>query len=92
MIFTVLEETNFIVFHGNNVTMTVVMVKDRNQREIINTRTLYYPYHQQIYIELKSYLQPGQNYSLAMRYEGMVRTDLEGIYLSSYKTADKKKK
>jgi hypothetical protein len=54
-------------------------------REILTTRTLYYPYHQQIYIELKNYLQPGNNYSLALRYEGMVRTDLEGLYLSSYK-------
>lgn len=85
VIFAVEKETNFIVFHGKNVTLTVVMVKDKNQREILTTRTLYYPYHQQIYIELKNYLQAGNNYSLALRYEGMVRTDLEGLYLSSYK-------
>ena len=86
VIFAVEKETNFIVFHGKNLTLTVVMVKDVNQREILTTRTLYYPYHQQIYIELKNYLQVGNNYSLALRYEGRVRTDLEGIYLSSYKS------
>lgn len=86
VIFAVEKETNFIVFHGKNLTLTIVMVKDVNQREILTTRTLYYPYHQQIYIELKNYLQVGNNYSLALRYEGRVRTDLEGIYLSSYKT------
>ena len=85
VVFAVQKETNFIVFHGKDVTLTVVMVKDKNMREILTTRTLYYPYHQQIYIELKNYLQPGNNYSLALRYEGMVRTDLEGLYLSSYK-------
>lgn len=85
VIFAVQKETNFIVFHGKNVTLTVVMVKDLNQREILNTRILYYPPHQQIYIELKNYLQVGSNYSLALRYEGKVRTDLEGLYLSSYK-------
>lgn len=85
VIFAVEKETNFIVFHGKNVTLTVVMVKDMNQREILNTRILYYPPHQQIYIELKNYLQVGSNYSLALRYEGRVRTDLEGLYLSSYK-------
>lgn len=92
VIFTVLEETNFIVFHGNNVTLTVVMVKDKNQREVLNTRILYYPYHQQIYIELKNYLKVGSNYSLALRYEGTVRTDLEGIYLSTYNLPNKKKR
>ncbi|EFX80575.1 endoplasmic reticulum aminopeptidase 1-like isoform X2 [Daphnia pulex] len=85
VVFAVQKETNFIVFHGKDVTLTVVMVKDKNMREILTTRTLYYPYHQQIYIELKNYLLPGNNYSLALRYEGMVRTDLEGLYLSSYK-------
>lgn len=85
VILAVEKETNFIVFHGKNVTLTVVMVKDKNMREILTTKILYYPYHQQIYIELKNYLQPGNNYSLALRYEGMVRSDLEGLYLSSYK-------
>lgn len=92
VIFAVQKETNFIVFHGKNVTLTVVMVKDVNQREILNTRILYYPHHQQIYIELKNYLQVGSNYSLALRYEGRVRTDLEGIYLSSYKAPNSMKR
>lgn len=85
VIFSVQKETNFLVFHGKNLTLTVVMVKDRNQREVLTTRILYYPYHQQIYLELKNYLLPGNNYSLALRYEGHVRTDMEGLYLSSYR-------
>ena len=92
VIFTVLEETNFIVFHGNNVTLTIVLVKDNNQREILHGRILYYPYHQQIYIELKNYLQVGSNYSLVLRYDGTVRNDLEGIYLSTYSLPNKTKK
>ncbi|KZS05342.1 Endoplasmic reticulum aminopeptidase 2 [Daphnia magna] len=86
VVFAVQKETNFIVFHGKDVTLTVVMVRDKNMREIMTTRMLYYPYHRQIYIELKNYLMPGNNYSLALRYEDMVRTDLEGLYISSYKS------
>lgn len=87
VIFTVVKETNLIVFHGKNISIDVVMVKNRsNDREILTRNTLYYPHHQQISIELKNYLQPGNNYSLALRYEGKIRTDLEGLYLSSYMT------
>ena len=92
VIFTVNKETNYIIFHGRNVTLTVVMVKDRNDREILTIRILYYPYHQQISIELKNSLQPGSNYSLALRYEGKVRNDLEGLYLSSYTAPNGNKK
>ena len=88
VILSVNKETNFIIFHARNVTLTVVMVKDRNDREILTSRILYYPYHQQVSIELKNTLQPGSNYSLALRYEGRVREDLEGLYLSQYMTPD----
>lgn len=84
VLFTVVQETNYIVLHGKNISLTLLMIRDRNERELLTSQILYYPYNQQIYIGLKNYLKQGSNYSLALRYEGKVQTDMEGLYLSSY--------
>lgn len=82
--FNVKAETSFIVLHSKNLTITQKLVLDSKGHELEIERFLEYTYAQQIYIEMKDYLQKGQNYSLNIMYISRLGRELEGFYLSSY--------
>ncbi|XP_015117204.1 endoplasmic reticulum aminopeptidase 2 [Diachasma alloeum] len=87
--FYVDRETNFIVFHSKNLTITDRMVVNRKGHEMKISKLLEYPAHQQLYLELEeSKFRKRGNYTLHLRFISRLTTELEGFYLSSYKTAE----
>ncbi|KAK6635853.1 hypothetical protein RUM44_001107 [Polyplax serrata] len=82
--FNVKKETNFIVLHSRNITILDRTVVDGKGDELEIEKFLEYTVAQQIYIELKEYLQVGLNYSLNIRYNTQLGKELEGFYISSY--------
>lgn len=90
--FQVEKETNFIVFHSKNLTLTekhlisnaLPTSLDRKGHRLPITRFLEYPSGQQVYMELKEKLRKKVNYTLVVRFNSRLGRDLEGFYLSSY--------
>lgn len=81
LIFTVKEETNFIVFHSKNITIT-----SRTMNERLNVeRMLEYPFREQIYLETDEYMVPGVSYAIRLKFQYKLSKHLEGFYLSRYK-------
>ena len=81
LIFRVTEETNFIVFHSKNITIT-----SRTINELLNVeRMLEYPYREQIYLETDDYMVPGKSYAVRLKFQYLLSDHLEGFYLSKYK-------
>ncbi|XP_059093631.1 endoplasmic reticulum aminopeptidase 1-like isoform X1 [Tigriopus californicus] len=80
LIFTVKEETNFIVFHSKNITIT-----SRTMNERLNVeRMLEYPFREQIYLETDEYMVPGVSYAIRLKFQYKLSKHLEGFYLSRY--------
>lgn len=83
LIFTVKEETNFIVFHAKNITIT-----SRTIRQRLNVqKMLEYPHREQIYLETDDYMIPGVSYAVRLKFQYKLSDQLEGFYLSRYKDA-----
>ncbi|XP_071451977.1 endoplasmic reticulum aminopeptidase 1-like [Hetaerina americana] len=87
--FAVDEDTNFIVFHAKNLTITDKWMKDGHGHEMNITRFLECPSLQQVYVEVEEKSrQPlrrtGGVYVLILRYTYRLSRELEGFYLSSY--------
>ena len=77
----VTQETNFIVFHSKNITIT-----SRTINELLNVeRMLEYPSREQIYLETDDYMVPGKAYAVRLKFQYMLSDHLEGFYLSKYK-------
>lgn len=81
LIFTVKEETNFIVFHSKNITITSRTINERLNVE----RMLEYPYREQIYLETDDYMEPGVTYAIRIKFQYKLSEHLEGFYLSRYR-------
>ncbi|XP_058801112.1 endoplasmic reticulum aminopeptidase 2-like isoform X2 [Phymastichus coffea] len=91
--FHVDRETNFIVFHSKNLTITEKMVQDHKGRRLKISRMLEYPRHQQLYLELEeSKFRKKGNYSVHLRFVSKLKNELEGFYLSSYVNAHGEKR
>ncbi|XP_034944364.1 endoplasmic reticulum aminopeptidase 2-like isoform X3 [Chelonus insularis] len=91
--FYVDKETNFIVFHSKNLTITEKMVQNRKGHDMKIARLLEYPKHQQLYLELEeSKFRKRGNYSVHLRFVSQLTSELEGFYLSTYTTADGEKR
>eukprot|EP00095_Tigriopus_kingsejongensis_P000725 snap_masked-scaffold338_size202645-processed-gene-1.10 protein:Tk00725 transcript:snap_masked-scaffold338_size202645-processed-gene-1.10-mRNA-1 annotation:"endoplasmic reticulum aminopeptidase 1" len=81
LIFSVKEETNFIVFHSKNITIT-----SRTMNERLNVeRMLEYPFREQIYLETDEYMFPGVSYAIRIKFQYKLSKHMEGFYLSHYK-------
>lgn len=91
--FYVDKETNFIVFHSNNLTINEKMVQDRKGHRLKIAKLLEYPTHQQLYLQLEeSKFRKKGNYTVHLRFVSKLTSELEGFYLSSYVTADGEKR
>ncbi|XP_015585301.1 endoplasmic reticulum aminopeptidase 2 isoform X2 [Cephus cinctus] len=91
--FYVDKETNFIVFHSKNLTISEKMVQDRKGHRLKVAKLLEYPKHQQLYLELEeSKFRKRGNYTVHLRFVSKLSSELEGFYLSSYITADGEKR
>ncbi|XP_044018769.1 endoplasmic reticulum aminopeptidase 2-like isoform X2 [Aphidius gifuensis] len=87
--FFVDKETDFIVFHSKNLTITEKMVVNRKGHEMKIERLLEYPRHQQLYLELEdSKFRKRGNYTIHLRFISKLTSELEGFYISSYTDAD----
>ena len=81
LIYTVKEETNFIVFHAKNISITSRTINERLNVE----KMLEYPYREQIYLETDDYMRPGPHYAVRIKFQYTLAERLEGFYLSRYK-------
>lgn len=63
------------------------MVMDRKNHRLGIAKILEYPPRQQLYIEMKEKLRK-RNYTLVMRFTTRLSREMEGFYISSYKTKD----
>ncbi|XP_057336106.1 endoplasmic reticulum aminopeptidase 2-like isoform X2 [Microplitis mediator] len=87
--FYVDKETNFVVFHCKNLTITEKMVQNRKGHDMKISKLLEYPKHQQLYLELEeTKFRKRGNYSIHLRFVSQLTSELEGFYLSTYTTAD----
>lgn len=80
LIFTVSEETNFIVFHSKNITITSRTINERLKVE----QMLEYPRREQVYLETDEYMVPGVTYAIRLKFQYKLSHHLEGFYLSEY--------
>lgn len=81
MIFTVTEETHFIVFHAKEINITSRTINER-----LNVETmLEYPHREQFYLETDDYMVPGVTYAIRLKFEYKLSEHMEGFYMSSYK-------
>ncbi len=81
LIFRVTEETDFIVFHSKNITITSRTINERLNVE----RMLEFPHREQIYIETDDVMLPEKSYAVRLKFQYKLGKNLEGFYLSSYK-------
>ncbi|XP_069679087.1 endoplasmic reticulum aminopeptidase 1-like isoform X2 [Periplaneta americana] len=86
--FHVDKETNFIVFHSKNLTITEKNVQNRKGQQFNITRMLEYPAAQQIYLQVKEKFKVKGYYILNLRFQFWLSRELEGFYISSYHTED----
>ncbi|XP_031336695.1 endoplasmic reticulum aminopeptidase 1-like isoform X2 [Photinus pyralis] len=82
--FQVEKDTNFLVLHSKNLTITDKIVQDKKGHPIRISRLLEYLEGQQIYIEIKEKFRKKHNYTLNIRYTTKLNRDFEGFYISSY--------
>ena len=80
LIFTVSQETQFIVFHSYNITIASRTINERLKVE----RLLEFPERQQIYLETDGIMSPGVTYAIRIKFEYKLNDRLAGFYLSTY--------
>lgn len=88
LIFTVSEETQFIVFHSHNITITSRTINERLKVE----RILEFPERQQVYLETDEVMIPGITYAIRIKFEYKLNNILSGFYLSKYVGKDGKER
>ena len=80
LIFTVSEETQFIVFHSHNITIASRTINERLKVE----KLLEFPQRQQVYLETDHVMSPGVTYAIRIKFEYKLSDQLAGFYLSTY--------
>ncbi|KAF8776973.1 Glutamyl aminopeptidase like protein [Argiope bruennichi] len=90
--FRVTMQTNFIVLHAKELNMSRTLILEGEEIEIPVVRSLEYPKHEQLYIEIEGTLKPYQDYILWIDFKKHLKEKLEGFYISSYKTSDGQKR
>ncbi|GJQ68130.1 hypothetical protein Trydic_g10715 [Trypoxylus dichotomus] len=90
--FYIEKDTNFIVLHSKNLTITDKLVQDKKGHTLRITKLLEYPTAQQLYIEIKDKFRKRNNYTLSLRYTSKLNRDFEGFYISSYINLDGEKR
>ncbi len=88
LIFNVKEETNFIVFHAKNITITSRTMSER----LSVVKMLEFPHREQVYLETDDYMVPGVTYAARLKFQYMLSEHLEGFYMSRYKDKDGKER
>eukprot|EP00088_Acartia_fossae_P062121 TRINITY_DN7480_c0_g1_i2.p1 TRINITY_DN7480_c0_g1~~TRINITY_DN7480_c0_g1_i2.p1 ORF type:complete len:963 (-),score=180.19 TRINITY_DN7480_c0_g1_i2:184-3072(-) len=83
LIFQVTEETEYIVFHSKNISITSKTINEK----LKVVRILQYPPLDQVYLETDRPMRPGRTYSIRLKFEYSLEPGLEGFYLSHYKDA-----
>lgn len=86
--FHVEKDTNFIVLHSKNLTITDRMIQDKKGHNLRINRLLEYTGAHQLYIEIKDRFRKRNNYTLNLRYTSKLNQDFEGFYISSYTNTD----
>jgi len=81
LIFQVTEETDFIIFHSKNISITSKTINEKLRVQ----RMLEYPERDQIYLETHQPMKPGRTYSIRLKFAYNLTEALEGFYLSTYK-------
>jgi len=84
LIFQVTEETDFIIFHSKNISITSKTINEKLRVE----RMLEFPERDQIYLETHQPMKPGRTYSIRLKFMYNLTESLEGFYLSTYKDKD----
>ncbi|KAJ9582424.1 hypothetical protein L9F63_003222, partial [Diploptera punctata] len=85
--FHVDKETNFIVFHSKNLTITEKNVQNGKGHQLNITRMLEYPGAQQVYIQVREKFKRRAHYILNLRFQYWLSRELEGFYISTNNTA-----
>lgn len=65
-----------------------MIIADKKNHRTSIARLLEYPPRQQLYLEMKDKLRKRVNYTLVMRFTTRLSREMEGFYISSYKTKD----
>jgi len=84
LIFQVTEETDYIVFHSKNISITSKTINEK----LKVVKILEYPARDQLYLETDQPMRPGRTYSIRLKFEYILIQSLEGFYLSTYKDND----
>lgn len=84
LIFQVTEETEFIVFHSKNISITSKTINEKLKVQ----RLLEYPEQEQLYLETDQPMKPGKTYSIRLKFQYNLSESLEGFYLSTYRDKD----
>ncbi|XP_021919323.1 endoplasmic reticulum aminopeptidase 1-like isoform X2 [Zootermopsis nevadensis] len=90
--FHVEKDTNFIVFHSKNLTITEKNVQNGKGQLLNITRLLEYSAAQQMYLQVKEKFKRRGHYVLNLRFQFRLSRELEGFYISSYHAEDGKTK
>ncbi|XP_044741725.1 endoplasmic reticulum aminopeptidase 1-like isoform X2 [Chrysoperla carnea] len=85
--FQVDKDTNYIVFHSSQLTITDKLLQDR-KGPIKIANLLEYPPAEQMYLEVKEKFRKRENYTLSLRYTTTLQKLPRGFYLSSYTAPD----
>nr|XP_022900776.1 endoplasmic reticulum aminopeptidase 1-like isoform X2 [Onthophagus taurus] len=86
--FHVDKDTNFVVLHSKNLTITDKLVQDKKGHNLRITKLLEYLPAEQIYLEIKDKFRKRNNYTLSLRYTSKLNREFVGFYISSYISKD----
>jgi len=81
LIFQVREETDFIIFHSKNISITSKTINEKLKVQ----RLLEYEERDQVYLETNQPMKPGKTYSIRLKFLYNLTAGLQGFYLSTYK-------
>lgn len=84
LIFQVTEETDYIVFHCKNISITSKTINEK----LKVVKILEFPKRDQLYLETNRAMRPGRTYSIRLKFEYNLTEALEGFYLSTYQDSN----
>lgn len=85
----IVEETQFIIIHSQNLNVTerAIMISGTRGNTIKIIRLLEFPPRQQLYIEFKDKLRKKNNYTLNLRWYSKLNFEPDGFYLDYYENS-----
>ncbi|XP_055850973.1 endoplasmic reticulum aminopeptidase 2 [Episyrphus balteatus] len=85
----VVEETQYIIIHSQNLNVTerAIMISGNRGHTIKIIRLLEFPPRQQLYIEFKEKLKKKNNYTLNLRWYSKLNFEPHGFYLDYYENS-----